>query len=212
MKDPKLDKLDSVSKRLKYLVDTMGIKQSHMADKLGLSPSGLHYILNNDVKFSKNAKKIAEYLNVSEEWLATGQGEAYEENTSVKTYKVPVYYPDQLKLYFRSSDQAKLSTDHYHITASCYSNQVLAIYMTDTGFIPKFEEGDVVVFEQISDFSDGEILLTYLGDKNAISLHYGFHVGDEVVLLSHHDEPIKLTVGEKDIIIGAYRECLKKMR
>lgn len=56
----KLEQLDSISKRLKHIIDTLGVKQSHTAEKLSLSPSGLHYILNNDVKFSKSAHKIVE--------------------------------------------------------------------------------------------------------------------------------------------------------
>lgn len=205
----KPNKLDSISKRLRYLVDTMGIKQSHMAEKLGVSPSNLHYILNTDTKFSKNAQKIAEYLNVNEEWLKTGKGEIYEENSTVKTYKVPVYYPDQLGLYF-DSKQELMNTASYYITTQAYPDKLLAIYVTDTSFSPKFEPSDIVAFERTQNFKDGDILLTYLKQYKAIFINYGFHVGSEIILLSYHDAPKKLIDNNGDVIIGVYRECLKK--
>lgn len=206
-----LDKLDNVSKRLKYVIDTLGVKQSHMAEKLGLSPSGLHYILNNDVRFSKNAKKIAEYLNVNEEWLATGKGDMYEENKSIKTYKIPLYYPDQLKLYFRSEKKNNMDTNNFMLTVLAYTNKMIGIYVTETDLSPKFEVGDMMAFEQVEDFKDGEVLLVYLSKSNDIVLKYGFHVGNDVLLISQTQSPIKLSSDSGDVILGAYRECLKKL-
>jgi transcriptional regulator with XRE-family HTH domain len=207
----KSNQLDSISKRLRYVVDTLGIKQSHMADKLGVSPSNLHYILNNDIRFSKNAKKIAEFLNLNEEWLKTGKGEIYEENNSVKTYKVPVYYPDQLKLFY-DSKQPLMNTANYYITTQSYPNKLLAIYVTDNSFSPKFEPSDIVTFEQTQDFKDGDILLTYLKQPEALFIKYGFRVASDVILLSNYDSPKKLIDSNGDAIVGVYRECLKKNR
>lgn len=203
--------LDNVSKRLKYIIDTLGVKQSHMAEKLGLSPSGLHYILNNDVRFSKNAKKIAEYLNVNEEWLATGEGHIYyEENKPLRTYKIPLYYPDQLRLYFRSNKRNSINTNDYMVTTIPYLNKTIGIYLTATDFSPKFEVGDMVVFEQTENFKDGEILLIYLSKSNDIILRYAFHIENSVVLISSSQPSIRLSPENGDIIIGAYRECLKR--
>src|SRR3990167_1987814 len=204
-----LTALDSVSKRLKYLVDTLGVKQSHMAEKLGVSASGLHYILNNDVKFSKNAQKIADYLNVSAQWLSTGIGEIYEENTSIKTYKIPVYYPDQLKLYYLSQEKDKIHTNDFIITANVYTGKTIGVHMTETYFAPKFEVGEKIAFEQVEQFQDGEILLIYLKKLNCVTLKFAFHAENEMVLISHNEKPIKFSP-ENDKIIGAYRECLKK--
>lgn len=207
-----LEQLDSVSKRLKYIVDTMGVKQSHMADKLGVSPSGLHYILNNDVKFSKNAKKIAEYLNVSKEWLTTGVGDIYEENTSIKTYKIPIYYPDQLKLSYRSAQSSSIKSNDFFLTPTAYPNKMLAIYMTDTNFVPKFEVGDIIAFEQCDKFSEGEILLVYLAKTHSIVIKYGFHLGKNIILISYDEAPMQLESENGDVVVGVYRECLKRSR
>ncbi len=205
-----LNELDSFSKRLKYIVDSQGLKQSHMADKLGLSPAGLHYILNNDVKFSKNAKKLAQFLNVNENWLLRGEGNVFVENTKVKTYIVPVYYPDQLKVFYNSNQKLKLQATSEAITAIQYSQDVRGIYVTEANFSPKFEVGDIVIFENTSTFKNGEILLVYLHKTNQIVMRYGFNIKESIILLSNNDEPIELGDAQSDVIIGAYRECFKK--
>lgn len=208
-KDQSAGQLDSVSKRLRHIVDTLGVKQSHMAEKLGISPSGLNYILNSNVKFSKNAKKIADYLNVNEQWLETGQGDIYEENTSIKTYKIPTYYPDQLKLSYRSQQTKKITANDFFISRTPYQNGAISIYITEANFAPKFEISDVIVFEHVDTFEDGEILLVYLAEKNAICLKYGFNLENSIILISLETTPTKLALDNGDVIIGAFRECLK---
>lgn len=209
-KNDDLSDLDSFSKRLKYIVDTEGVKQSHMASKLGLSASGLHYILNNDVKFSKNAKKIAKYLNVNESWLLKGEGEVFAENKTIKTYRVPVYYPDQLKLSFKSKQPVTEQVGSYAITTTAYTDETMGIYITETDFAPKFEVGDIVVFEKDEAFQNGEIILVYLQRSNQIVLRYGYQIKGSYILLSTQDVPMELNLTQGDKIIGAYRECFKK--
>ena len=209
-KDSRLNDLDSFSRRLKYIVDAQGVKQSHMADKLGLSPSGLHYILNNDIKFSKNAKKIAKYLNVSETWLLKGEGDVYVENNTIKTYKVPVYYPDQLKLHLQSKQSLVNQMSAHAVTTIAYSKEVLGVYITETDLSPKFEVGDVVIFEKTEQFKNGEAVLVYLYKPNQIVIRYGFNVRGSVILLAVDGEPVELNLSQGDLLLGAYRECFKK--
>lgn len=203
-----LSDLDSFSKRLKYIVDTEGVKQSHMASKLGLSPSGLHYILNNDVKFSKNAKKIAKYLNVNESWLLKGEGDVFTENKSIKTYRIPIYYPDQLKLSLSSKITELVNT--YAITTTSYSNEVFGMYIMETDWAPKFEVGDIVIFEKISTFKNGEILLIYLQRSNQTLLRNGFTIKGTTFLLSANSKPTELNPHQGEKVLGVYRECFKK--
>ncbi|MCK4608853.1 MAG: helix-turn-helix transcriptional regulator [Gammaproteobacteria bacterium] len=205
-------KLNNISKRLRYVLDTLGVKQSHMANKLGLSPSGMHYLLNSDTKSSKHVKRIAEHLNVNEEWLATGKGEIHEENTTVKTYKIPVYYLDQLKLYYSTNKEDTLTTNNFILTTTPYPKKAIAIYITGTEFSPKFEVKDIVTFEQTETFKDGEILLVYLAKTNNITLKYGFHIEKiDIVLVSLDTTPCKLSLRDGDVMLGAYRECVKKV-
>ncbi|NNM59444.1 MAG: helix-turn-helix transcriptional regulator [Legionellales bacterium] len=205
------ENLDNISKRLKYLVESLGVKQSHMAEKLGLSPSGLHYILNNDVKFSKNTKKIAEYLNVNEDWLLKGEGAIYDEARSIKVYDIPIYYPDQLKLYYYSNKKEPLNTRDFMLTSTIYRNKIIAVHIIDQQFSPKFEIHDHVAFEEASHFRENEILLVYLAQTNNVVIKHGVNLSGDIILSSNNTSPIKLQSKAGDVIIGAYRECHKKV-
>lgn len=207
-----LDQLDSVSKRLKYVVDNMGVKQSHMAKKLGVSPSGLHYILNNDVKFSKNAKKIADYLNVNQQWLETGEGAIYQEQAPIMAANtnVAVYYPDQLQVYYSQRHQSALQPQGYIQSQDQYAKPLIGLYVTQPHFSPKFEVGDKLVIEQVNDFKDGDIVLFYLADRQHITLMYGFHVAEHVVLLAPEAQSIELRPNQGHQLVGVYRECFKQ--
>lgn len=208
-----LEQLDNISKRLKHIIDTLGVKQSHMAEKLGLSPSGLHYILNNDVKFSKNAQKIVDYLNTTENLFAkkTTDNNTAEQETPIQ--RVPLYYPDQLRLHYRDTKKEKLISQEVTVTATQYAQQTLAIHMTETSFSPKFEPGDKLIFEQVQHFKDGEIILAYLQSSQHIVIKYGFYANSDIILISLDAPPIRLALDDSQvIIIGAYRECLKRAK
>lgn len=205
------EQLDNISKRLKHIIDTLGVKQSHMAEKLGLSPSGLHYILNNDVKFSKNTKKIVDYLNTTEQLISKKGIENHTNKDESSIYRVPLYYPDQLKLYYRDPSKEKLSSHETIVTTTQYVHNTIAVHMTDTHFAPKFELGDKLTFEQTPHFNDGEIILVYLVRSHSIVLKYGFHANTDIILISLDAPPLKLQYDKSQIIvIGAYRECLKQ--
>lgn len=211
MKNNSLSELDSASKRLKYVIETLGVKQSRMASKLGLSPSGMHYILNNEIKFSKNVKKIADYLNVNESWLLSGQGEIYNENTSIKTYKIPIYYPDQLKLELMGVNKTTITIENHYITFSSYTNRMLAIYMSTSEYSPKFEIGDIVAFEESANFDQSEYVLVFNSVKNELSIKKIFQLNEEFYFISApHEKITKYSPSNGDQILGAYRECLKR--
>lgn len=208
-----LEQLDSISKRLKNIIDTLGVKQCHMAEKLGLSPSGLHYILNNDVKFSKNAQRIVDYLNETENLIAKTTVEPQMTPGETAVYKLPLYYPDQLKLHYREAKQEKLESHEVLVTTTQYPYSALGIHVTDACFAPKFEVGDKMIFEQVRRFEDGEIILAYLVKSNSIIVKYGFYANMDIILISNDAAPIRLPLDNNHIIvIGAYRECLKKAK
>jgi transcriptional regulator with XRE-family HTH domain len=205
------EELDSFSKRLKFLVEQSGVKQSHMAQKLGLSASGLHYILNNDVKFSKNAKKIAEYLNVNPKWLAEGEGGIYQGTEGISM--IPVYYPDQIKLSLQQKDPALLKTQDYCPALNTYPHETLGLFVTDNSFSPKFELGDRLIIENTPVYKNGEIAALFLGQTQTIVLRniliVSTEAGAEVFLSDLSQNPRKFKPEEGDIIIGCYRECHK---
>lgn len=207
MTENNTEDLDSFSKRLKFLVDQSGVKQSHMAQKLGLSASGLHYILNNDVKFSKNAQKIAEYLNVNPKWLAEGAGGVYKSDEQIVL--VPVYYPDQLKLSIQQKDPALLNAQSHCPILNTYPHEAFGLFVTEPSFSPKFELGDRLIIENTPQFKNGEIVIVFLGQTQSIAIKHAFAEGDDVFLLDLSQNPKKLKPDEGDLILGCYRECHK---
>ena len=208
---PSQNNTDSIAERLKYVIDTLGIKQSHLAEKLGLSPSGLHYILNNNIKSSKNIEKILTYLDSTENLIPPPTSAFYKQTPEDHLKKIPIFYPDQLKLYYHNKTKENLVTNDFIISTIPYTGNPVAVYMTELDFSPKFELNDIIVFETVENFTDGEILLVYLAQFNSITVKYGFHSDKDVIFMSPGKAPIKVHNHEKQItVIGEYRECYKR--
>ena len=64
--------VESTGTRIKKAIKNSGIKLTHIADKLGVTPPQLAQIFKNTTGRSKYLSHIAEILNVSEKWLETG--------------------------------------------------------------------------------------------------------------------------------------------
>lgn len=58
--------------RVKEVLDATGIKQSHLAEKLGIHPQAMSRLLNSDISRSKHFPGIAKALGVTEEFLISG--------------------------------------------------------------------------------------------------------------------------------------------
>ncbi len=199
--------LDSLSKRLKYVIESIGIKQSHMARKLGISPSNLHYILNQEDISSrntdKNIEKIAEVLKISPTWLKTGEG-AFKEDTKKTESHCSVYYPDQLKMYLQTNDSSMLNSPHSFPILNTYSNKVFALFITDSSLSPKFELGDRILIEETYEFNSGEIILVFFKKSQDLVLGMGLRTEKKISINGR-----KLAQDEGDFVVGAYRECHK---
>jgi transcriptional regulator with XRE-family HTH domain len=73
---------ETISDRLRYLIDKVGIKQVHLANKLGVTSQAIHQLCNGKQHFSKHTQKIAHLLNADETWLKTGQGTLFPTSNS----------------------------------------------------------------------------------------------------------------------------------
>lgn len=79
--------MSTVSKRLKKIIDELGIRQNDVANLTNLSPQTISYILTKDVEKSYYTFQIALGLGVNPEWLANGVGNVYLE----KSLAIPCY-------------------------------------------------------------------------------------------------------------------------
>ncbi|WP_272664095.1 MULTISPECIES: helix-turn-helix domain-containing protein [unclassified Providencia] len=79
--------MSSISIRLKFLIEQLGIKQIDVANLTNVSQQAISYILTNHVEKSFYTYQIAIGLGVNPEWLANGVGEIFSE----KTLSIPCY-------------------------------------------------------------------------------------------------------------------------
>ncbi len=209
----KLEDLNSLSKRLKYVIEMQGIKQSHMANKLGISPSGLHYILNQDEIPSKNTEKnlekIADLLKINPKWLKTGDGHIYSLQNTTKSQMIPVYYPDQIKLYFKKKDSFVLQTQQECPVLGNYQKELFGLFITDTALSPKFELGDRLILEKTSVFKSGEIILAFLAESQDLLLRIAIRDEEAIFLTDFTQNQRQLNFQQGDFIVGRYLECHK---
>lgn len=63
---------EHISQRIKTLLKEAGIKQAHLADKLGIHRQAVHRLLGSEISKSKYFSEIANVLGVSEEYLILG--------------------------------------------------------------------------------------------------------------------------------------------
>jgi hypothetical protein len=175
-----------------------------MASKLGMSPSNLHYILNQEdissKNMNKNVEKIAEVLEINPVWLKTGEGNLKKESEESPSVCF-VYYPDQLKMYFQTKDVSILQSSHYFPVLNFYKNKTFGLFITDLTLSPKFEIGDRVLIEENSEFNSGEIILVFFRKSQELILGYGLKGGKEISISERN-----LTSEDGDFVVGVYRE------
>lgn len=208
-------KLGSLSERLKFLVDTAGIKQVHLASKLGITPQAINHLCNSNTQSSKYTKKIATILKANEQWLEHGQGspfsEVNRESSDNSICNVPVYYFDQFKKLTDKKDISSLNPVEQH-TSVTLSQNAFGLYIPYNTFAPKFEKGDIIFLDQNAEIHNGmfglvysneikELIFCYLYANSSKNLLCGFVPSDEVGIF---------LIDANDIVYGVYRELFKK--
>ncbi len=206
---PSLD-LDTSAKRLKYVIEQSGIKQSHIAKKLGVTRGAVHYILNSGVKNSKSAKKIAAVLGVDPEWLETGISTA-PPGTVIKTNQggVPVYYIDQLLIH--KHDQNNGLTPISQVFAQRHYNEPLfAIHLSQACPLQKFESGDIIILSKRFICDAGDWVLVYEEKQARIVFGLVILQDENMRVVLHHktEPPLKLNV-KSDPLMGVFVESIK---
>ena len=209
----------SVSDRLRFLMDNLGIKQVHLANKLGVSPQAIHQLCSGSQQFSKHTPQIAKILNASETWLQTGEGQPFNSEVSPSTTKVhefPVYRLSQLNSV--KNNAARLSSlvpQEKYVTGRNYKPESIGFYIENAVFAPKFESNDIILVEPITpdEIVDGEMILIYSSELNEIVFCYVQKTKDEKYvgwLPAHNNNaPQFFTINMHDLMYGVYRECLK---
>ena len=211
--------LDTISKRLKYVVVQKGIKQAHIARKLGISRGAVHHTLNSDAKNSRGAaQKIASLLDVNLEWLYTGKiPDSQTKPTSTITTleqreTIPVYYLDQLLMLRQNVGNEILPLSHI-LPQRQYDQEIFAIQLSMPSVLQKFEAGDIVVFAKKVAVRLGDWVLVYNAEEGRIIVGVvTFHEANQIVVLHHKIESPLIIKSSSDLIIGVFVESVKYAR
>lgn len=76
--------MKSINDRLKQLRESLGLSQAAFGQKIGLERSSMSAIEHNQRKLTpRSIRDVCREYNVSEEWLTTGSGEMFREETDV---------------------------------------------------------------------------------------------------------------------------------
>ena len=209
----------SVSDRLRFLMDNLGIKQVHLANKLGITPQAIHQLCSGSQQFSKHTPQIAKILNANEMWLQTGEGEPFSNKLSATASKVvefPVYRLSQLNTI--KGSRARLTglvPQENYVTLRKYHSDSIGFYMENGILAPKFETNDVILVEPISlnQLQGGELVLLYSSELNETVFCYIKKITNEQYVGwlpgNNGNSPNFFNIQANDLIHGIYRECLK---
>ncbi len=106
--------MTTFAQRLRLALERKGISQAEAARQAHISQQSINYIINNNLKSSKLAPKIASVLNINPEWLIYGTGKFQE----TKIYELPLIHSLYLlnKFLKQSVDEEQMEyivTDKY---------------------------------------------------------------------------------------------------
>ncbi len=209
---------ETVSDRLRLLIAQVGMKQVHLANKLGVTPQAIHQLCTGKQHFSKHTQKIAQLLNANEDWLKTGKGSPFltkqTTHLATKIVEFPVYRLSQLNtLKNNLARMGSLIPQEKYVTTRQYQPDSFGFYIEDLLFAPKFEMGDIILIEPIAleKIMTGNIVLFYHGESHQVVFCY-IQKTKEGRLMGWQPSisaPSLIEISQHDLIFGCYRECLK---
>jgi hypothetical protein len=77
---PQLNKLETLSDRLKYALEIVGMKQVELARLIEVKPQVINFLCENATKSSRFTFEIATVLKLNPKWLAQGEGVVFLED------------------------------------------------------------------------------------------------------------------------------------
>ena len=207
--------LDSLSKRLKYLMELAGIKQVHLASKLGVTAQAINHLCKSDTKFSKHTKEIAKILKANEGWLASGIGPPFLETPdtekTIALRKIPLYFLEQFKKITTPYNINQINPVEHHWSSSL-SEHAFGFYISNNNLAPRFETGDLVLLEPKTEISNGALGLMYSHERKELLFCHLYINRNKNLLcgfIPQKDFGIFI-INDDDIIYGVYHEAIKK--
>ena len=143
-----------ISERLKIAMQAAGLSQAELARRCNVKPPSVNGWLNAKAKFlrGENLLAAAKALNVSQLWLATGQGEmtAIDTNISSSTIgdrRIPLINYVQAGKLTEVVNINDIDTDNWILTDLDLSRNAFALEIKGNSMLPDFNEGDRIIID-----------------------------------------------------------------
>ena len=154
------------NKRLQMLIDNKRVTPYYLSKATGVSQATISR-LKSDVTAKPNIstnKKIADYFNVNEEWLLTGEGEMLNSSTSRKeepsepvisyTSGRPYYNIDFIGGFDMVFCDSPI-TPEYNIDFAPYNRDgVVWCNITGNSMSPRISHGDIIAIKEVVDWQN----------------------------------------------------------
>ncbi len=184
---------DNISKRIKLLLKESGIKQSYLADKLGVQRQAISRLLNSKVIKSKYFSEIASVLGVSTEYLILGD-------------RKPIVFVDDLALKnlitrnFILSEEEKINADNFYLKSNL--NCTFFAYKLNSSIDSCFPKDSLLIYAAKQKISTEEskiyILLSNINYSFIVGKYSKNEYGQEVL----KNENGSYLIQENDVIVG----------
>jgi transcriptional regulator with XRE-family HTH domain len=184
------------SVRIKEKIKETGIKQIHLAKKIGISPQHLHKILKNQ-EGSQYLPKIAEILGMDESWLETGNIRSIQILTEddIKSLSDGSVLFDELSRVILKFWPSVIQKDYY----------IFGYELTEN-ISTQFLKNDLLIFSSCLPLDmTGKIGLAYIQKKSIVFTGKIKYNHKALIIYNEHD-CFKITSGDLLFGIAIYLE------
>ncbi len=205
----------TLSDRLKLAIEKAGISQAELARQIGVKQQAIQYLCSSKTKKSRFTFQIAEALNISATWLASGVGQMILENDIdyqlIKSQtKVPILTFEQIKNI--ATNETKFDLDKYInwiLVNRQIGDRAFAIQLKDQSMFPRFEESTVIIVDKNTAPKNNDYVLAHIKNTNEIVFRqYVVHKKNKITLSPINSigySPVEISA--KDEIIGVMKEA-----
>ena len=143
--------LETLSDRLNYALEVIGIKQAQLAKLINVKPQVINFLCENNTKNSRFTFEIASVLELNATWLATGQGAMFlNDDPRYKLFKeyeiVPIIDEQTIKSAFLTQqfpqpEGAKVAP------VKTQKENIFAFVVKDAAMAPIFPIDSILFFQ-----------------------------------------------------------------
>lgn len=211
--------LNNLSGRLNYALEILGTKKADLARAINVKPQTIQFLCNSQTQSSRFSFEIATVLGLSTRWLATGEGDMYDDekknNFSQNYQKIPLINSDILKDSILRNLPIKHEVIENWIPLKTNDEDIFAINMPDSSMEPYFPMGATIFIKNCfnKDLHGNKFVFSYLGKFDTFVVRELINRNSELLLVPKNLELFKEVSVNDDIrIIGIVTDCLWHLR